>query len=129
MHHVRLKILLVAALVVVGLIANACGGDDDSGGAQKNQVVKAKGGKVTVDAHDLYFNAKEIDASAGALSITLDNQGAVLHTFVIDGQDFKIAAGAGKSTTKSANLRAGTYQYFCDVPGHRATMHGSLVVT
>jgi uncharacterized cupredoxin-like copper-binding protein len=125
----RSSVIAIVALVVLGLVLVACGGDDDDSGSNaKNQVVQATDGKVTVTAHDLYFNAKEIDASAGTLAVTLDNQGAVLHDFSIDEPSFKVSAGAGKSATKSVTLEPGQYEYFCDVPGHRATMHGTIVV-
>jgi uncharacterized cupredoxin-like copper-binding protein len=126
----RSSVIAIVALVVLGLLFAACGGDDDdSGGNARDQVVQATDGKVTVIAHDLYFNAKEIDTSAGPLAITLDNQGAVLHDLKIDEPSFKVSASAGKSATKSVTLEAGReYQYYCDVPGHRATMHGVIVV-
>jgi uncharacterized cupredoxin-like copper-binding protein len=126
----RSSVIAILVLAALGMLVAACGGDDDSGGGNaRDQVVQASGGKVTVIAHDLYFNAKEIDTSAGPLAITLDNQGAVLHDLKIDNPPFKVTASAGKSATGSVTLEAGqTYAYYCDVPGHRATMHGIIVV-
>src|SRR5690242_2278498 len=126
----RSSVIAIVMLAVLGLVLAACGGDDDDSSSNaRDQVVQATDGKVTVTAHDLYFNAKEIDASAGPLTVTLDNQGAVLHDFKIDTPPFKVSASAGKSKTGSVTLEAGkTYQYYCDVPGHRATMHGVIVV-
>jgi plastocyanin len=126
----RSSVLAIVVLALLGLVLVACGGDDDdSGGNAKDQVVQATDGKVTVTAHDLYFSAKEIDASPGSLAVTLENKGAVLHDLKIDDPAFKVSAAAGKSATKSLTVEAGkTYPYYCDVPGHRATMHGTIVV-
>ena len=125
----RSSVIAIVMLAVLGLVLAACGGDDDSSSNARDQVVQATGGKVTVTAHDLYFSAKEIDASAGPLAVTLDNKGAVLHDFKIDTPPFKVSANAGKSKTGTVTLEAGQkYAYYCDVPGHRATMHGVIVV-
>jgi uncharacterized cupredoxin-like copper-binding protein len=126
----RSSVIAIVVLAVLGLVLVACGGDDDDSGSNaKNQVVQATDGKVTVTAHDLYFSAKQIDASAGTLAVTLDNQGAVLHDFKIDEPKFKVTANGGKSATGTVTLEAGqTYEYYCDVPGHRAQMHGKIVV-
>ena len=121
------SIAALLALVVLTVILGACGGDDDSG-TERGLTLTATGGKVTVVARDLYFNAKEIDAPAGPLAVTLDNKGAVLHDFTIDDPKFKVDATAGKSKTGTVDLTPGNYAYYCNVPGHKASMHGTLVV-
>src|SRR5690349_19206926 len=122
----RTSVVMVGLLVValLGAVLAACGGGDDSSSNQKNQTLTATGGKVTVVAHDLYFNASRINASAGPLTVTLDNQGAVLHNFRIDSPKLSIDAAANQSKSGTQTFTAGTYNYYCDVPGHRATMHG-----
>ncbi len=125
----RPSVLAIVVLVVLGLVLVACGGDDDdSADSARDQIVQATDGKVTVTARDLYFNAKEIDTSAGPLAVTLDNQGAQLHDFTIDDPDFKITTNAGQRKTGTVTLETGEYEYYCSVPGHRATMHGTIVV-
>jgi uncharacterized cupredoxin-like copper-binding protein len=116
------------ALVVLTLTLAACGGDDSGGSTKRGLTLTATGGKVTVIAGDLYFNAKQINASAGPLAVTLENTGAVLHSFVIDKPKFKVEATAGKSKTGTVDVTPGSYEYYCDVPGHKASMHGTLVV-
>jgi plastocyanin len=130
MHRVRQSSILVTITVLVlGLLLAACGGDDDSGGnAKGGETISATNGKVTVDAHDVYFNAKEIDATPGDLTITLKNEGAQQHSFVIDDPKFKVQTPPGSSKTGTVDVKAGSYAYYCDIPGHRATMNGTLVV-
>jgi len=127
----RTSIVAVGLLVVVLLVAGlaACGGDDSGGGSSnKNQTITATGGKVTVDAYDIFFNASRINAKPGTLAVTLVNKGSLLHNFSIDNPKLKIDVAAGQTKTGTVTLEAGTYAYFCDVPGHRATMHGTLEV-
>jgi plastocyanin len=122
----RASIAAVVALLVLGLLLAACGGG--GGSSTKNQAITASNGKVTIVAKDNYFNATTINATAGKLQITLDNQGSSQHTFVIDSPKFKIAASPGSSKSGTVDLTTGSYAYYCDIPGHRATMHGTLVV-
>ena len=122
--------VVLGVLVALGLLLAACGGDDDDSGnnAKGNEVLQATGGKVTIQGHDVYYNAKEIDASAGTLDVTLENDGAQQHTFTIDSPKFRIQATPGNSKSGTVDLQPGRYQYYCDIPGHRATMNGTLVV-
>jgi plastocyanin len=121
--------VVLAVLVALGLLLAACGGDDDdSSNSKSDAVLQATGGKVTIQGHDVYYNAKEIDASAGPLEVTLENEGAQQHTFTIDSPKFRIQATPGNSKSGTIDLPPGRYQYYCDIPGHRATMNGTLVV-
>ena len=109
-----------------GLTLVACGGDDDddadagatAGGAEQT---------LTVEATDaLKFEPDQLTATAGVIRIVQDNTGAITHTFVIDGQDFKLTNDA----SGDIDLAAGEYDFYCDVPGHRdAGMEGTLTVT
>jgi uncharacterized cupredoxin-like copper-binding protein len=61
--------------------------------------------------------------------VTFENKGAQLHDFKIDDPAFKVDADPGKTATKTVTLKAGTYAFYCDIPGHRAQgMNGTLVV-
>jgi uncharacterized cupredoxin-like copper-binding protein len=105
----------------VGLTLSACGGDDDDN-------ADASGSEQTVDvkATDaLRFEPDHLTATAGVIHIVQDNAGAITHTFVIDGQDFKLTNDA----SGDIDLAAGDYVFYCDVPGHRAAgMEGTLTV-
>ena len=129
MRHARLSSCAAAlCAIVLGLALTGCGG---GGGGSNNETVAkitATNGKVTVDAHDISFSTREIDAKPGSLAITLDNKGALQHTFTID-KKVDISVSGGKQKTESAAFTAGTYTFYCKVPGHRsAGMVGKLVV-
>src|SRR3954451_2902398 len=106
----------------VGLTLAACGDDDDnadagSTGAEQTVEVKA------TDA--LRFDPDHLTATAGVIHIVQDNTGATTHSFVIDGQNFKLT----NDDSGDIDLAAGDYVFYCDVPGHRAAgMEGTLTV-
>jgi azurin len=52
----------------------------------------------------------------------------VRHTFVIDGQGAKRELPGNATRRVEVPLAAGTYPYFCDVPGHEEIMKGTLTV-
>jgi uncharacterized cupredoxin-like copper-binding protein len=61
--------------------------------------------------------------------VALPNEGVTLHNFSIDelGIDVDIEAGAAQEVL--INAPAGTYEYYCNVPGHKpAGMVGTLTV-
>ncbi|MCU1427057.1 MAG: halocyanin precursor-like protein [Actinomycetia bacterium] len=119
---------VACVFLALGLLLTACGGG--SGGTKNTTApITASNGKVTIVAHDIYFNTKEIDAPPGKLTITLDNQGSQLHTFVIDKPHIKLSTSPHQKATGTVDLTAGTYSFYCDIPGHRSQgMNGQLVV-
>jgi plastocyanin len=127
-----------AAAVLVtlaGLLAAGCGGGGGGGGSNSVTVTAPAGGgpaPVTVEAHDVFFSPKTINAPAGKLEIHYVEQGSQQHTLVIEGvSGFKLDVGPGnKSATGTVDLKAGTYTFYCTIPGHRAQgMQGSITAS
>jgi plastocyanin len=83
---------------------------------------------------ELMFDPSTLEAKAGNVTIDYDNPSPVPHSIaigsegssdIIDQSDI----GASATFTVTADLKAGTYVYFCTVPGHReAGMEGKLTV-
>jgi uncharacterized cupredoxin-like copper-binding protein len=113
--------LLTATLVLAG-----CGGDD--GG---NDGTAAPDGVILVEAGDLYFEPEQLSAEAGEIEFSLTNTGAVEHDLVIEeADDTEVArAEAGEVATGTIELEAGTYTFYCSIPGHRSAMEGTLEVS
>jgi plastocyanin len=127
MRRVRRSSIAVLLLALLGLGLAACGSSGTSGGTEKT--LTATGGKVTIKAHDIGYDANKITASPGALEITLVNTGQELHTFTIDKPHVSIVANGGQTKSGSVTFTAGTYTFYCTTPGHRAAgMQGQLVV-
>jgi plastocyanin len=115
--------LLAATLVLAG-----CGGGDD---AATDGDATTPGGVILIEAGDLYFDPEEASAEAGTVEFSLVNVGAVEHDLVIEeAGDTEVAyAEPGETVTGSIELEAGTYTYYCSIPGHRAVMEGTLEVS
>jgi nitrosocyanin len=66
-----------------------------------------------------------------AVTVNLQNKGNLDHSFVIDELSVKletVKAGTTQSVTFTPGT-AGTYTFYCDVPGHKAAgMTGTLTV-
>jgi plastocyanin len=91
----------------------------------------AGGGVADIVAQDLAFVPSEVTVPAGAVRINLKNEGELLHNVLFDGvADFaKVEAAGGSTASGTADLKPGTYVYFCDQPGHRAAgMEGTIIV-
>ena len=118
---------LISVLGVgVGLTLAGCGGDDDDN-ADATSAASGSEQTVNVEATDaLRFDPDQLTATAGVIHIVQENTGATTHTFVIDGQDFKLT----NDDSGDIELAAGDYVFYCDVPGHRAAgMEGTLTVS
>ncbi len=90
------------------------------------------GGRISVDAGDLFFENLVVDTTEGAVEVTIRNIGAAPHNFRIDeaaGDVKKVEASGGNSQTDTLLLFAGEYTYYCDISGHRAAgMEGTIVI-
>jgi plastocyanin len=117
---------LAALVVLAAAVLGAC---SSSGGGKSEPTKTATGGAITVGAYDIRFDVGEIKAAPGPLTVTFDNHGAIEHTFKIDGTSFELKANGGKSATGTVTLKAGTYDFECTIPGHKAAgMTGTVVV-
>ncbi len=136
----------VAALAVAGVAG--CGDDDDSGAAPTTTEAPATTAppaatatapttaSVKVDADpsgQLAFVQKSLTAPAGADVFILTNDSSVPHNLEIEGNGVQAGPSATVSGGENAQLKVtltpGTYQFFCDIPGHReAGMEGTLTV-
>jgi uncharacterized cupredoxin-like copper-binding protein len=141
----RIASLAAAALMTVAIAG--CGDDEsssDSGSAETTPAPQtettASGGasssgelKIAADASGaLKFNTTALDAKAGKVTIVMDNPSDVPHAVGIRGNgedvDGETVEKGGKSTA-SADLKAGTYEFYCPVPGHeQGGMKGELTV-
>lgn len=108
-----------------GLLATAV----QTSGSGKPAVAQA--GKLTIEADpngQLAFVAKTAEAPAGRITIVMPNKSGVPHNIAIDGKGQGQIVPNGDSTF-TATFAPGTYQYYCQVEGHKAAgMVGTLTV-
>lgn len=169
--------LLIPAVAVTALGLSACGSDTStsssatpaatakpamtdmpgmttpaatSGQTQSSALFDASSGSVTVKATEYAFGPSQISAKAGKLTITMENDGKMVHELVLLKTDaapgaLKVTNGrvseddsvgeigetpAGKSASHTFTLRPGKYLIVCNVKGHyMAGMFGQIIVS
>ena len=95
---------------------------------------KGPGGtlQLAADPTQLLFDKKTLTSKPGKVTVDFNNPAQIQHDVVI-AQGSKVLAQtdliSGGKTSTSADLAPGTYDFYCDVPGHReAGMEGTLTV-
>ena len=81
----------------------------------------------------LAYNTKTLTATAGKVTIDFTNKSPVPHNVTIANAAGKVLGAtptfAGGTKTLTVTLAAGTYTFYCSVPGHeQAGMKGTLTV-
>lgn len=115
-----------------GKSGQAEGGEAEAGG---EAAAKGPGGtlKLAADPAQIAYDTTELTSKPGKVTIDFDNPAPLEHDVVIEDESGKELARSeivteGK-TSAEAELAAGTYTFFCSVPGHReAGMEGTLTV-
>jgi plastocyanin len=138
---------LTALLCSLAIMAAGCGGDDngDSGSSASSDTSTTEqssgsggGGAaqtLTISADPggaLKFDKSSLTAKAGKVTIVMDNPSSLPHAVEIEGNGVEEAGetvekgGVSKAT---ATVKAGTYEFYCPVDGHKAAgMEGKLTV-
>jgi plastocyanin len=114
----------VLAALAAAVALTACGDEPEEGapGVAADTV-------AIVGQDNLTWDAEELSVDAGTVTVQLTCEDAVNHNFVIEETEEVVAECApGESTTETVDLEAGDYEYLCTVPGHEATMRGTLTV-
>lgn len=113
-----LAIGVVAAGLAVPLVA----------GVLENQPERESAG-ISLVAENVGFDQAELSASAGSITVSLENRDLFWHTFTIEelGVDLRVPVSAEMTVTFDA--APGEYTFICDIPGHpEAGMKGTLLV-
>jgi mono/diheme cytochrome c family protein len=92
----------------------------------------AEDGVLTIPADpsgQLAYVNKTAEAQAGPIEVRMPNESGVQHDLVIEGTGIETPVVTEGVATAKGTLKAGTFTYFCSVPGHRAGgMEGKLTV-
>jgi len=153
MRRQSLRSSAVLVAIVLCLIPLACGGSggDDEGRGHEDQAVvdpqviaereeegkppKAFSVYFEVDSTGLFkFTKKEETAEAGIVRLYLENPQDIAHDVALENSKGEEIGGTeavarGATGQISLELEAGTYTYYCTIPGHREQgMEGTLTV-
>ena len=112
----------VAGVLALALTAAACSSGDDSGTG--GSASAAGGGSATLTVKDFEFSPSTLDVSSGQTTITVTNDGTVVHNFSLDDGSVSQDIDPGASATVTVDVSA-------DAPFHckyHSQMTGTLKV-
>jgi plastocyanin len=125
--------VLVAAAVSTAVLTS---GSPAKAGAATVPAGGAGASAVSLAANPsglLSYNAKQLSARAGTVTITFTNASPLEHNVTVAAGSKVLGATptfTGGSRSLTLTLKPGTYAFYCTVPGHRrAGMEGTLNVT
>jgi plastocyanin len=88
---------------------------------------------ISAPVSGLRYDQKTVHARAGKIKIIFLNRSPLKHNVNIESGEHELGKTATVSkatTTMFVTLKAGTYNFYCSVPGHEAAgMHGTLIVS
>ena len=133
-------LFVIGAAIAVPIVG--CGGSSDDDGTS-NAATQASttgggggGGAGTVDlsATDFKFTPSDPSVKSGEVTFKMTNDGQTTHSLEIEdvnGQDVELEGDVspGQSGTLTANLKPGTYEFYCPVDNHKEMgMEGEITV-
>ena len=123
----------LAAVAAASLVVAGCGGAGQSAEPKTGTAptsAAAAGDVLEFTGTEYAFAQPKPKVSAGQTTIRFINKGLVEHDITIDALKVQIVAQSGKTAEASATLKAGTYETYCSIPGHKESgMHGTLTVS
>jgi plastocyanin len=129
-------VVIATAVLVSPFVLAGCGGSSDSESTTTTETTSSGEGATLQLAADpdgaLRYDKTTLEAPAGKVTIVLTNDSSVEHDVAIEGNGVDVQSDLvdnGGTSEASATLTAGTYTFFCTVPGHeQAGMKGTLTV-
>jgi uncharacterized cupredoxin-like copper-binding protein len=130
----------IAGAAAVAVLAGACGGGGSSGGDTSGGGGggSASGGgqvvEIDVASSGFAYAETTATATAGHVVIKSMNPQGTGHDISLKGNGVDehgdVVQDGGISTIDIPDLKAGTYEFYCSVPGHEAAgMKGTLTVS
>jgi plastocyanin len=135
---------IIALMLAAGVLTAAgCGGDDDNGGGgssggtgtSSSSGSSSGGGKTLTATADpggaISWDKSTLSAKAGKVTLKIVNQSSTPHAIEVEGNgvEEETKTVTGGDATVTVDLKPGKYEYYCPVPGHKKTMHGTLTVS
>jgi plastocyanin len=141
------KASALIALVLASVALVACGSSNSSSttgstGGETTSEATTGGGSgggetISIEADpggQLAYTTKSVSAKPGNVTIDFKNPQGLVHDVAVEDSSGKEIGkteliSEGETTAALANLKPGSYTFFCSVPGHReAGMEGTLTV-
>jgi uncharacterized cupredoxin-like copper-binding protein len=122
-------------LTALAVAAAGCGGSGGGGGSSSASApANAQVVEIDVSSSGFSFTKTQATAKAGPVELRSVNPQSVSHDISLKGNgvDVKgnLVSNGDASTVSVADLKPGTYTFYCSVPGHeQAGMKGTLTVS
>jgi plastocyanin len=144
----RPRSILVVSVASLALVAAGCGGGSSTsstaagsttspaaGSTAAGGTQSTSGTTLQLEANSggaLEFNTKTLEAPMGKVTIVMTNPSSVPHDVAITGNGVSVigpVVSSGGKSSVTADLKPGTYTFYCSVDAHRAAgMQGTLTV-
>lgn len=116
----------IGAVAIAGVVGVVALGAVQSGGQDDDA---RQDGDFGMFAQDIEFDPDELPAPAGDIGIYIGNDDLVRHNLTIDELDVdEELPSKAFVRIQIRDVEPGTYEYYCDVPGHE-DMTGTLTVS
>jgi plastocyanin len=135
-----MKAARIAALLAIPIVlmASGCGGGSSGGDTSAPPGTGGGGGggqvvDIPIADSGFAFTLTTATATAGTVTLSAVNPQSTTHDISIKGNGVDEKGNQvsdGGTSTVTATLTPGTYEYYCSVPGHEdAGMKGTLTVS
>ena len=130
-----ISVLLAASAIGSGIVTSALEEEEETDAAEGHEADEGGGRTLALSADpggELSFDTQTLKAPAGQVTIEMENPSSVPHNVSIDGRGVDEEGRTveqGGTSTVTADLRPGEYDFYCSVSGHReGGMEGRLTV-
>lgn len=121
------RIARIAVVLAVAAGMSAC-----SSGSGEPTPPPDDADAVVVGTDSFLFEPADVQVPAGGAVVALQCEPSLPHDFVVEvagGEQTVTECSGGQTVSGDVDLEAGTYVFFCSIPGHRAAgMEGTLTV-
>jgi uncharacterized cupredoxin-like copper-binding protein len=134
----RLSTIPIIAAASVGLAIAGCGDDEQNSSSSQPAPATSSAPQTLHLSADpggaLKFDKTTLSAKAGTIKVVMDNpkSSGLAHGVGVDGNGIDEdgpTVAPEKTSTVTANVKAGTYEFYCTVDSHQqAGMKGTLTV-
>jgi uncharacterized cupredoxin-like copper-binding protein len=128
------RLLLLTAFSLVVVVPAGCGSDDnESSGDTSGGTTTAGEQSLDLSATEYAFDPSDVSVdAAGKVTFRISNDGKQTHALEVEGNGIEEETediAPGESGTLTVDLKAGEYEFYCPIDGHRDQgMEGELIV-
>ena len=119
-------VLVFIVAILAGRVASSSGSSVAPGTGGRTMPQQSSVA-VTVAMMDIRYDQREIRIPANTdVTVILPNEGVTPHNFAIDALGISVDIAPGTTEEVVINAPPGTYEFYCNVPGHK---EAGMVVT